>query len=136
MHELRRRSLTNIPRKKQNQGKKRKQKKKTIAPIRTPFCTCFLQKSSTLFLFSLFKVTSGEVTGGRRGGDSPEPLLSRAPLEREGCSGGSLDADLVVRRGVQRVFLLGCVVVGREESVSGTLALGNAALCTTRRRRR
>ena len=133
---LRRRfSLTNIPRRKQNQGKKRKKRIKAIAPNRTPFCTCFLQISWTLFLFSLFKVTSGEVTGGRRGGDSPEPLLSRAPLEREGCSGGSLDADLVVRRGVQRVFLLGCVVVGREESVSGTLALGNAALCTTRRRR-
>ena len=60
--------------------------------------------------------------------DSPKALLSRAPLERERGSGWPLDADVVVRCRVQGVFLLGGVVVRREQRVSGALVSGHAAL--------
>lgn len=92
---------------------------------RAVFFFFFVWDSSISFSTYIAKQKSKDERGG---GIPPEPLLSRAPLEGEGSPGGSLDADLVVGRGVERVFRLGRVVVGREEGVSGALVLGHAAL--------
>ena len=58
----------------------------------------------------------------------PKPLLSRAPLEREGRPGRPLDANVVVCRGVEGVLLLNGVLVALEQRVPGVLVFGNPAL--------
>lgn len=63
----------------------------------------------------------------------PEALLSCASFEREGCPSRSLDADVVIRRGVQGVFILHGVLVVLEERVSSVLVFGNPALYGTAR---
>lgn len=67
-------------------------------------------------------------------GDAPEALLSRTPLKRKRRPGRPLDADVVVRRGIQGVLLLSGVLKALEEFVSSVLVFGNSALssaCTT-----
>lgn len=63
-----------------------------------------------------------------RGVCVPEALLPRTSFEREGRPGRPLDANVVVRRGVQRVLLLYGVLVALEERISGVLVFGNPAL--------
>ncbi len=61
----------------------------------------------------------------------PEALLSCASFKREGSPRRSLDADVVVRSGVQGVFLLDGVLVVLEERVSSVFVFGNPALYGT-----
>ena len=63
----------------------------------------------------------------------PEALLACASFERECCPCRSLDADVVVCRGVQGVFLLDSVLIVLEERVSSVFVFGNPALTAVMR---
>lgn len=63
-----------------------------------------------------------------QGGDTPEALLSSTSLERERCSCRPLHTDVIVRGGVQRVFLLAGVLKALKELISCVLVLRDAAL--------
>lgn len=61
----------------------------------------------------------------------PETLLPRTPFESEGRRGRSLDADVVIRRRVQRILLLSRVFESAKKGFSSVLILCNATLHST-----
>lgn len=59
---------------------------------------------------------------------TPEPLLSRTPLKREGRPGRSLYSDVIVRRRIKGILLFRGVLEALEKRVSSVLVFGNTAL--------